>query len=123
MSMNLKSSRQFTSALLMSVVLAGCAAGPNAPMPELQQRIEAAHSRSDHEGMVTHYMQAAAAAGAKAAEHRKMAKAYEGRVVDPRSGGNLPAHCNAIVSTYERIASEYNGLAESHRRLAKQAQP
>lgn len=121
--MNLKSSRRIASAFLLSVVLAGCATGPNAPSPELRQRIEAARSRSDHEGLVTYYKQEAAAARAKAAEHRKMAKAYQGRVVDPRSGGNLPAHCNAIVNMYERIAMEYDGLAESHQQLAKQAQP
>lgn len=120
--MNLKFLRRIASAFLI-VVLAGCAAGPNAPSPELQQRIEAARSRSDHEGLVTYYKQEAAAARAKSAEHRKMAKAYQGRVVDPRSGGNLPAHCNAIVNMYERIAAEYDGLAESHEQLAKQAQP
>lgn len=123
MNLNLRSPKRIASAVLLSIVLAGCASSPNAPSPELQQRIEAAHSRSDHEGLVSYYKQEAAAARAKSAEHRNMAKAYQGRVADPRSGGNLPAHCNAIVNMYERIATEYDGLAESHQQLAKEAQP
>ncbi len=119
---NLHSSRTFASALMLSVALAGCASGPNSPSPELAQRIEAARTRSDHEGLGTYYKQEGATARTKAAEHRKMAKAYEGRVVDPRDGGRLPAHCNAIVNMYERIAMEYDGLAESHQQMAKQAQ-
>lgn len=123
MNMNLKLSRRIASALLLSVVLAGCASGPNAPSPELQQRIESARTRSDHEGLVTYYNQEAAAARAKAAEHRKMAKSYQGMAVSGKGGGSMQSHCNAIVSSYEGIAAEYDGLATSHRQMADQAKP
>lgn len=123
MNMNLKLSRRIVSALLLSVVLAGCASGPNAPWPELQQRIESARTRSDHEGLVTYYNQEAAAARAKAAEHRKMAKSYQGMAVSGKGGGSMQSHCNAIVSSYEGIAAEYDGLATSHRQMADQAKP
>jgi len=123
MNMNFKSSRRIASALLLSVVLAGCASGPNAPPPELQQRIESARTRSDHEGLVTYYNQEAAAARAKAAEHRKMAKSYQGMAVSGKGGGSMQSHCNAIVSSYEGIAVEYDGLATSHRQMADQAKP
>jgi hypothetical protein len=123
MNMNLKLSRRIASALLLSVVLAGCASGPNTPSPELQQRIEAARTRSDHEGLVTYYNQEAAAARAKAAEHRKMAKSYQGMVVSGKGGASMAAHCNAIVKQFESIAAEYEGMAEGHQQLAKQAQP
>ncbi|MBI2751654.1 MAG: hypothetical protein HYX43_20545 [Burkholderiales bacterium] len=123
MNMNFKSSRRIASALLLSVVLAGCASGPNVPSPELQQRIEAARTRSDHEGLVTYYNQEAASARAKAAEHRKMAKSYQGMVAGGRGGASMPAHCNAIVSSYEGIAAEYDGMAASHRQMAEQTKP
>lgn len=123
MNLNFRSSRRIASALLLSVVLAGCASGPNAPSPELQQRIEAARTRSDHEALVTYYKEEAAAARARATEHRKMAKGYQGMVSAGRGGASMPAHCNAIVRNYESIALEYEGMAESHQQMAKQAQP
>lgn len=123
MNMNLKFSRRIASALLLSVVLAGCASGPNAPSTELQQRIESARTRSDHEGLVTYYNQEAAGARAKAAEHRKMAKSYQGMAVGSKGGGSMQSHCNAIVSSYEGIAVEYDGLAASHRQMAELAKP
>ena len=123
MNVNFKSSRRIASALLLSLVLAGCASGPSAPSPELLQRIESARTRGDHEALAAHYNQEATKARAIAENHRKMAKSYQGRVVDPRGGGSMPAHCNAIVRSQESIASEYEGMAEGHYELAKRAQP
>lgn len=123
MSMKMTVSRRIASALLLSVVLTGCASGPSAPSPELQQRIESARTRSDHEGLVTYYNQEAAAVRAKAAEHRKMAKSYQGMAVSGKGGGSMQSHCNAIVSSYEGMAVEYDGLAASHRQMAEQAKP
>ena len=123
MNINFKSSRRIASALLLSLVLAGCASGPSPPSPELMQRIESAGTRGDHEALATYFNQEAAKARALAESHRKMAKSYQGRVVDPRSGASLPAHCNAIVRIQEGIASEYEGMAEGHYELAKRAQP
>lgn len=123
MSIKFKSSRRIASLLLLSVVLAGCAAGPNAPSPELLQRIESARTRDDHEALATNYDHEASKARGTAADHRKMAKIYQNRVPDPRAGGNLPAHCNAIVRSQEGIAAEYESMAAAHRQLAKQVQP
>ena len=123
MNVTFKSSRRIASALLLSLVLAGCASGPGFPSPELLQRIESARTRGDHEALATHYSQQAAAARAIADDHRKMAKSYQGRVVDPRGGGSMPAHCNAIVRSQESIAAEFEGMAEGHYELAKRAQP
>jgi hypothetical protein len=123
MTMNLNSSRRIASLLVLSLVLAGCASGPNAPSPDLLQRIDSARTRGDHEALATYYDREAAAARAKAAEHRKMAMSYQGRVPDPRAGGSLPAHCNAIVRMQEGIAAEYEGMASAHRQFAEQARP
>ena len=123
MNINLKSSRRIASMLLLSLVLAGCASGPNAPSPELLQRIEAARTRGDHEALATHYNQEAAKARAIADNHRKMAKSYQGHLSGGRGGASMPAHCNAIVRSQEGIAAEYEGMAAAHQQLAKQAQP
>ena len=123
MNMNLKSSRRIAAVLLLSVVLAGCASGPNAPSPDLMQRIESARTRGDHEALATNYDQEATKARTLAAEHRKMAQSYQGMVAGGRGGASMPAHCNAIVRSQEGIAAEYEGMAAAHRQLAKQAQP
>lgn len=123
MNINSRSSWCSASAMLLSSVLAGCAAGPDTPSPELLQRIESARTRGDHEALAAHYDQQAVAARAIAADHRKMAKAYQGRAVDPPGGGGMQAHCNAIVRSQEGIAAEYEGMAEGHYELAKRAQP
>jgi hypothetical protein len=123
MKVNLKSSRRFASVLLLSLVLAGCASDPSAPSPELSQRIESARTRGDHEALATHYTQEAAKARAVAANHRKMAKSYQGNLAGGRGGASMPAHCNAIVSNQDAIAAAYEGMAEGHMQLAKQAQP
>ena len=87
MNVNFKSSRRIASAFLLSLVLAGCASGPSAPSPELLQRIESARTRGDHEALAAHYDQQAVAARAIARDHRRMAKAYQGRASDAPGGG------------------------------------
>ncbi len=118
-----KSSGRICSALLLSVVLAGCASGPKAPSPELQQQIEAARTRTDHEALTTHYVQQAAGARAIAAEHRRMAITYARMSPSGRGGATMPAHCNAIANAQDGIAAAYDGMAADHRQLAGQAKP
>jgi outer membrane murein-binding lipoprotein Lpp len=115
--------QHIVSLVLLSVVLAGCAADPKVPSPELQQRIEAARTRADHEALSTYYEREAAGARAIATEHRKMAKTYQGMALSGRGGGSMTAHCNSIVRMYEGIAAEYDGLATDHRQMAERAQP
>ena len=118
-----KWSRRVASALLLSAILAGCSSGPKAPSPALQQQIEAAHSRADHESLVAYYTREAGATRAIAAEHRKLAKSYQGASMSGRGGGSITAHCNSIVGMYDGIAAEYDGPAADHQRLAEQARP
>lgn len=113
-----KSLRLMVSVLVLGVVLAGCAFGPNNPSSEMVQRIEAAHTRGDHEALAATYTQDATAARAKAAEHRKMARSYQGMTTSGKGGANMPAHCNSLVNLYESAATEYDGLAADHRQIA-----
>jgi hypothetical protein len=118
MKIDRKSLRYVAMALFLGVVVAGCAFGPNSLPPEIVQQIEAARTRGDHEALVAYYDREATAARAKAAEHRKMAKSYQGRAVSAKGGLSMPAHCNSIVSQYEGIAAEYDGMAAEHRQMA-----
>jgi uncharacterized protein YceK len=109
--------------LLAGIALSGCAGIATTPSPALQQQIEAARTRADHEALVKYYTGEAAKARSNAAEHRKMATSYQGMIAGGRGGGNMAAHCNAIVSSFEGIATQYDGMAAGHRQMAEQAKP
>ena len=123
MNANLKSSRRVASAILLSVILAGCTTAPTAAPPDLLQRIESARTQADHDGLAAYYDREASAARASAAEHRKMAASYQGIIGGGRATANMPAHCNAIVRSQEAIAAEYEGMAAAHRQMGQQIKP
>ena len=124
MNTNLKSSRRMAAVLLLvGAALSGCAGFATAPSPALQQQIETARTRADHQALAKYYEDEVAKARARVAEHRKMATSYQGMVSGGRGGGNMPAHCNAIASSYEGIAAQFEGMAASHRQMAEQAKP
>ena len=118
-----KSAHCIAMALALSAVLAGCASGPKPPSPELQQQIEAARTRSDHEALASQYVRQAAEARASAAEHRRMATTYTRMSSSGRGGSAMPAHCNVIASSQDGIAAAYDGMAADHRQMASQAKP
>ena len=123
MNANLKLSRRTASAFLLGAIVAGCASGPTGPSTDLVQRIESARTRDDHEALAAHYDREATAARASAAAHRKMATSYQGMISGGRGGGNMPAHCNAIASSFEGIATQFESMATGHRQMADQAKP
>lgn len=123
MNTNLNSFRRFASLLLVGMALAGSVAAQAPASPELLQRIEAARTQGDYEALATYYDQQAAAARGTAAEHRKMAKSYQGMVAGGRGGASMPAHCNAIATKNEGLAGDYEAMAKAYRQLAKQAKP
>ena len=124
MNANLKSSRGIVALLLLiGIGLSGCAGVVTAPSPALQQQIEGARSRADHEALVTHYNKEAATARAKATEHRQMGKSYQAAPAMGRGGGSMQAHCNSTANSYDEIASRYDAMAASHRELGVEAKP
>ena len=118
-----KSAQRLASVLLSSIVLAGCAAGPQTLSPDLLQRMASARTRGEHQAFAAYHDRQAAAARAIAEDHRKMAKSYQAMVVGGRGGASMAAHCNSIGRLYEGIAAESEGMAEGHQYLAKQAPP
>ena len=121
----IKFSRFAASAVLLaSLALSGCAyTEKSAPTMTLQQRIEAAHTRADHEALVAYYAGEAASARAKAAEHRDMIKAYQRQVAIGHGNANMETHCNSLITGYEAMATDYEMLASHHRQSAALAKP
>jgi hypothetical protein len=111
-------------ALCIGVAISGCAVVAPPPAPatlSLQQRIDAAHTRADHEKLEAYYRGEAATARIKAGEHREMIKAYERQVAGGRSNANMSTHCLSLIASYESIAADYERLAASHRQMADHA--
>ncbi len=123
MNTNLTSTRRFASLLLLSVALTGGALAQATTSGELLQRTEAARTKGDYEALAADYDKQSAAARAIAAEHRKMAKSFQGMFAGGRGGASMPAHCNAIATKNEGLAKDYDAMAAGYRQLGKQAQP
>ena len=109
--------------LLLSVMLASGVSAQTATSPELLQRTESARTQGDYESLATYYDQQAATARGIAAEHRKMAKSYQGMIAGGRGGASMPAHCNAIAGKNDGLAKDYEAMAVAYRQMAKQAKP
>ena len=123
MNANFNFPRRIASAILLGVILTGCASGPTAPPVDLLQRIESASTKGDHEALAAYYDREASTARASAVTHRKMATTYQGMIGSGRGNASMPAHCNAIVREQEAIATEYEGMAAAHRQMEQQAKP
>lgn len=114
------------------LTLGGCAAeGPVKPAG-LEQKIEAARTRADHQEIAAAYEQQAEGDRAAAERHRGLARAYErGWVwIGPRVGGestarrenkSAVAHCENLARIYGQAAEENVALAREHRRLAAES--
>jgi type IV pilus biogenesis protein CpaD/CtpE len=85
----------------------------------LEQRIESARTRADHEAIASVYEQQAGADKASSERHRGLARAYA-RAGNPRVPTNpaLISHCETLARTYEQAADENLALAKMHRQLA-----
>ena len=103
------------------LTLGGCAAGGPVKPAGLEQKIEAARTRADHEEIASLYEQQAGADKAAAERHRGMALAY-GRSGAYRGGqSNIAPHCENLARTYQQAAKENLALAKEHRQMAAEA--
>jgi hypothetical protein len=111
------------------LIFGGCAAeGPVKPAG-LEQKIEAARTRADHQEIAAVHEQQAEADGAASERHRGLARAYErgwvwsGPPVGSassvrRENQSLVAHCENLARIYQQAAEENLALAKEHRQLA-----
>ena len=107
--------------LVAGSVLSGCASDPAWPSAGFLQQIEGARTRAEHEKLMAHYANKAAAARSSADQHRKMAGSYQAYLGGGRGMPSMPAHCRSLVASFEGIAIEYEGAMIAHRQLAEQA--
>lgn len=111
------------------LTLAGCAAeGPVKPAG-IEQKIEAARTRADHQEIAAVYERQAAGDRAAVERHLGLARVYEegwvwagprvGGVISARRGNqNLIAHCESLMRIYQQAADENLALAREHRQVA-----
>lgn len=113
--------------LLLGLALAGCASdpSPSSPSAQLQQQIEAARTRTDHESLAKYYETEAANATQRGIEHRKLAKTYNATALIGRSTGaaSMPAYHNELAKQADSNAAAYLGLSAEHQNMGKAAKP
>ena len=86
----------------------------------MMDMIGSAKTAADHEAIASQYDRDAAAAKAKAEEHRKMAAEYR-KMGGPAVKAQLPEHCEGLAVQFEGEAKEFAAMAQAHRDLAKAA--
>jgi len=101
------------SAFIPSDAVAGAA---------LEQMIESAKTKEDHETIAKHYEDEANVLQAKVEEHKKMSGAY--RVMTPGKGGvaGFVAHCDKLIAGYEGMAADNRALAKLHHQFAEESE-
>lgn len=109
-------------ALLAAVAtLGGCAAeGPTKPAG-LEQKIENARSRADHEAIASQYEQQAGMDKTAAEKHQGYARSYQRAWANRGGQANMASHCENLAKTYQQAADENLALAKLHRQLAAEA--
>ena len=112
-------------ALIAAVItLAGCAAQGTTKLEGMEQKIETASTRSDHDAIALQYEQQAAADAASATRHQGYGRIYR-RNQGPRSGQQhhlvLARHCDTLAQTYQQAAEENLAMAKLHRALVVEA--
>ena len=88
----------------------------------LDQMIESAKTKADHEAIATYYEDEAKAYQAKTEEHRKMSAAYRSMGTGKGTGtAAFVAHCNKLVTKYEELAKDNLELAKLHRQFEEES--
>ncbi|MBK7000529.1 MAG: hypothetical protein IPH35_11375 [Rhodoferax sp.] len=123
MKLTLNATKVVAASLVLGIVLAGCSSDPPMPSSQLLQRIESARTPADHESLAQYYEGEATATRTRAAEHRKMAKTYQGMPTGGKGNNNMPAYHDALATQADSSAADFAKLAEIHRRMAATARP
>ena len=109
-------------ALLAAVLtLGGCASGgPSTMLTGIEQKIESASSRQDHEAIALQYEQEAAANLAAVKRHQAYAATYR-RSPPIRNRAQAYAamanHCDKLARTYQQAADDNLAMAKMHREM------
>ncbi len=99
--------------------LSGCAIeSPKKPIG-IEQKIQSAHTRAEHEEIASEYEKQAEVDKTTAKAHQNMAQTYR-YYSGPKSTnpGAIASHCNNLAKLYQQAAEENIELAKLHRQLA-----
>lgn len=109
-------------ALIILGLLSSCAQMSLHPM-NMAQAVQTAKTRADHEALVKYYEDTAKEMKAKLQEHQKMYEEYEAhRQYYGRRGLDMDAMCRALIHYYGQAVETSMKMAESHRKMAVEAQ-
>jgi hypothetical protein len=119
----MKNRTKLTVALLAtSLLLGGCASQDPKKPSGIEQRIESAHSPSEHQAIAGEYEKQAATDKATSRMHQGLANKYK-YITTPKgiSPGSAYQHCSNLAKLYEQAAAENLELAKLHREAADAA--
>ncbi len=100
-------------------LLSACAEMNPHPM-DMSQAVQNAESKADHTALAEHYEAEAGALRIKVDEHKKLLAHYEAKSYKyGRQAQGLKAHCERLISDYEKAAEENLEMAKIHRQMAE----
>lgn len=111
----------FAALLAVNLSLSGCISSGSQKPARLQEKIEDARTKADHEELAAYYEQEARTAQAKAQLHLDQAESYRrgAPFVYPRlTAPYLADHCVSIAGKHQKVADENLKPAKSYRDLA-----
>ena len=91
----------------------------NPPPKDMQEAIQRATTRCDHEALAKHYEETARELQLKVKKHKKMLESY-GSVTfnSEKEGLELQAHSKNLINLYEQAVKANMDMANSHRAIA-----
>jgi len=111
----------FAALLAVDLSLGGCISSGSQKPARLQEKLEAARTKADHDELAGYYQQEANALQAKAKQHEQKAQAYGPPTGYARLENDLARHCNYLGSKYRDDAEASLALAKLHRRMAAES--
>lgn len=120
-----KQIRWLTISALSLAFLATIACTPMNPHPmDMAQAVQNAKSGADHQALVAHYLEEAAALDKKAEEHQRLAEQYKARAyLYGKQADAFLQHCNMLIRNYEQAADINRQMAKMHQDMATGAAP
>ncbi|CAA9889826.1 conserved exported hypothetical protein [Candidatus Methylobacter favarea] len=103
--------------LLAFGLLSACGEMNPHPM-DMNQALQNAQTKADHEALAKHYEDVAQEMRLKAEEHKKLLKQYEREPwLMGRQSTDFGVHCQRLIDVYEKAAEENLEMAKMHRQM------
>jgi hypothetical protein len=119
----MKSWKQLCAVALTSagIVLNGAPVSFAMEGAEIEQKVQQAKTRADHDAIALFYAQEAQTARQQSVTHEKLSNSYI-KAGPVRRRTPLAAHCDLLAKKYGEIAKEAEAMAKLHREMAASSQ-